>query len=979
MFRMQIARIAPLLAAVLLAAAALPAWSQSAAGATQPYASKAQQVEALRLAPGAAPATRLQLGPVDAGAIQAAKLANTRSTMKRLQIGIGRAVKGDPLASSDALRWVPVAGGFAAHWEVASPSARALRIGLAAMRLPDGAQIRFVGSGAPDRVYGPFTSGDLPKRVATWWSPVLEGDTATVEIFVEGAAVPDVAVDVAQVSHLFASPADPKVESVAKIGESGSCEVDIACRAASDVALAQSGKAVARMVFSDAPGSGSQFLCTGTLLNAASGPLTAYFYGANHCISTQDSADTLTTFWFYDATSCNSGTVNPGYVQLTGGATLLFANQSSDGLLLRLKSSPPGGAYYSGWDAALLAPGTALTAIHHPAGDVKKVSLGTMGGFGTTTLAGGSFLIANWNSIATGVTERGSSGSGIFTAIGSPASEYRLRGGLLGGPSSCTAAAADLHDYYSRLDQVYPYISAYLDPASTSCTYSLSPASQSLAAAAASGSLTVTTQPGCAWATTSTVSWITATSAGNGSGSASYTVDANPDATTRTGGILVGNQSIAITQAGDVVTGTNIVANPGFESGTDSWTWSATSGSAIIRSDATVAHSGSGYAWFGGYTSGTDTIYQDVTIPANASLAQLRFWYWIETQETSSAPVDTMTVAFLVPASGNRLATLASLSNVDSTGGTWVRSPAIDVTGFKGQTLRLAFSATNNAVGMTSFFVDDISLSVTTPGSTNYTSLWWNPTESGWGLNVNQQGDIAFATLFTYDSSGNPMWLVMSRGDRQSGTDTFSGPLYRTTGPAFNANPFTPINQSNITQVGTMTIAFSGPNSGTLTYTMNGVTVAKSIQQQVYGSRAASCQSTTADRGSLANYQDLWWAAPAGSESGWGINITHQDQTLFGTLFTYDAGGRGVWLVMSAGTLQSDGSYLGDLYIVTGMSAFNAQPFVPLAQANIRKVGTMQLRFSSGTSGTLTYSFDGVTVVKSITRQVFWSPLPACS
>jgi hypothetical protein len=39
----------------------------------------------------------------------------------------------------------------------------------------------------------------------------------------------------------------------------------------------------------------------------------------------------------------------------------------------------------------------------------------------------------------------------------------------------------------------------------------------------------------------------------------------------------------------------------------------------------------------------------------------------------------------------------------------------------------------------------------------------------------------------------------------------------------------------------------------------------------------------------------------------------------------------------------------------------------------------MQLRFSSGTSGTLTYSFDGVTVVKSIGRQEFWSPLPSCS
>ncbi|HXZ49050.1 MAG TPA: BACON domain-containing protein [Usitatibacter sp.] len=948
--------------------------AQSNAAAVQPF-SPTSLLPTTFLLPADGPATRIVLAEPVSGAIDAVKRSNGQGIAKRLQIGIGRDLGANAKARSDALQWLPVAGGLAAHWQVTSPGARAMRLRIDASQLPDGAQVRLAGNLAPGTVYGPFGARDLLRAGARWWSPVVEGDTATVEIFVPvERPVEDVSLAVAQISHLFVDPAGPKVDSAAKIGESGTCEVDIACLTSGDPALAQAGKAVARMVFSDAAGT---YLCSGTLLNPTGGSLTPYFYGANHCISTQDSADTLTTFWFYDATGCSSGVLNPGYVQLSGGATLLFANATSDGLLLRLNSSPPAGAVYAGWDASPLTAGTALTAIHHPEGDVTKVSLATMGGFGTIGPGSASFIIADWNSIATGVTEGGSSGSGIFTAVGKPASEYRLRGGLWGGPSSCTAAPSSLYDYYSRFDQIYPYLAVYVDPAGTSCTYALSPASASAAAAGASGSIMVTTQPGCAWSTTSTESWISATSSGTGSGTASYSVAANSDSSTRTAVVRIGNQAVTVTQAGEITAGVNVLVNPGFEAGSSPWVQTSTSGLPIITTDASAAHSGSGYAWLGGYTGGTDTLTQDVTIPATASQAQLRFWYLIDTQEATTSAVDTMTVAIANPSTGARLATLATFSNLDDTGGSWVHSPAYDGSAFKGQTVRLVFTATNSASAFTSFLVDDVAL---TAIAANHTALWWAGTsESGWGLNVDQQGDILFATLFTYDASGNPLWLVASNLARQGTSETFTGALYRTTGPAFNAIPFTPASVT-VTQVGTMTIAFAANDTGTLTYTFNGSTVTKAIQKQVYGSRAATCVPTTSDRSSLTNYQDLWWNP---SESGWGINLTQQTlnsvETMFATLFTYDAGGNGVWLVMSDGAQQSDGSFLGDLYIVTGASAFNAQPFVPIGSANVRKVGTMRLAFSSGTTGTLSYTFDGVTVTKSIIRQVFSSPVPACA
>lgn len=261
----------------------------------------------------------------------------------------------------------------------------------------------------------------------------------------------------------------------------------------------------------------------------------------------------------------------------------------------------------------------------------------------------------------------------------------------------------------------------------------------------------------------------------------------------------------------------------------------------------------------------------------------------------------------------------------------------------------------------------------TTGASENHSGLWWNPGESGWGINFNQQGDTVFATLFTYDAQGSPAWFVMSAGGRRSG-ETYSGDLFRTTGPAFDAQPFPPIGPGNVTRVGAMTVAFQGA-AAALSYSVDGKSVQKQIQPQVFGAAAASCVPTAADRSSLSNYQDLWWN-PA--ESGWGLNIAHQGDVLFATLFTYDAAGKPTWFVMSAGAKQPDASYAGDLFQTSG-PPFDASPFTPIGPQNVVKVGTMQLRFGNGTSGTLAYSVNGKHVNKAITRQVFSTPLPACS
>jgi hypothetical protein len=120
------------------------------------------------------------------------------------------------------------------------------------------------------------------------------------------------------------------------------------------------------------------------------------------------------------------------------------------------------------------------------------------------------------------------------------------------------------------------------------------------------------------------------------------------------------------------------------------------------------------------------------------------------------------------------------------------------------------------------------------------------------------------------------------------------------------------------------------------------------------------------------NFQDLWWGGQ--SESGWGINITHQGDILFAAWFTYDTNGRGRYIVMSDGRRTAPGVYTGNLYRTTG-PAFNAVPWVPAVAA---QVGTGTFTFTGSDTGTFAYTVDGISQVKPISRQPFTTPATIC-
>ena len=112
----------------------------------------------------------------------------------------------------------------------------------------------------------------------------------------------------------------------------------------------------------------------------------------------------------------------------------------------------------------------------------------------------------------------------------------------------------------------------------------------------------------------------------------------------------------------------------------------------------------------------------------------------------------------------------------------------------------------------------------------DFTDIWYNPAENGWGVNVVQSDTFIFATFFVYGSTNQPTWFTALLSLNNAG-DQFVGSVYASTGSWFGAVPynaalFTPI------QVGTATFQPTSSQTARLTYNIGTTTVTKTIQRQ---------------------------------------------------------------------------------------------------------------------------------------------------
>lgn len=279
----------------------------------------------------------------------------------------------------------------------------------------------------------------------------------------------------------------------------------------------------------------------------------------------------------------------------------------------------------------------------------------------------------------------------------------------------------------------------------------------------------------------------------------------------------------------------------------------------------------------------------------------------------------------------------------------------------------------------------------------NFTGMWWTPTENGAGWTIIHQDDKLFVVWYTYGLDGKPLWLVASDLSRQA-DDSFQGSLYRVKrGTALtNVNGTPAVLPDGVEEIGSISLSFNDEGWGQASFdvVLDGRTYRNSkwLTKMHFQANPPSCLSVAGSRASATNYQDMWWND---KESGWGMHVSHEGDVIFAAWYTYGADQKPLWHVASAMRKQSDGSFVGSMYEITGVpldaigGALGENPWVTASNelAKIHRdaghfppeeVGTARLAFANGEAGTLTYAARGVSVTKQITRMVFGAAAPLC-
>ena len=191
---------------------------------------------------------------------------------------------------------------------------------------------------------------------------------------------------------------------------SSSCHADANCTAGNS--WSNEKRSIAKVII-------GEYVCTGCLINNTKQDLTPYFLTANHCYfdemgNPKPGRDPKTTvFNFgYLKSGCGTGSTSTGN-SLTG-ATLRAHDGWTDFALLELQTKPPANysVYYAGWFRSFSETGGTVVGLHHPAGDVMKISVGWIKD--AISWWGGQTK-THWQAIfSIGTVQGGSSGSPLF-------------------------------------------------------------------------------------------------------------------------------------------------------------------------------------------------------------------------------------------------------------------------------------------------------------------------------------------------------------------------------------------------------------------------------------------------------------------------------------------------------------------------------------------------------------------------------------
>lgn len=278
------------------------------------------------------------------------------------------------------------------------------------LNLPEGASL-YIYNETGTMVYGPVTSANC-NASGMFASDIIIGESIILEYFEPNASLKEGKISISKVIHGYKDVFRTN-DYVKDYNLAGDCEIDINCPEGDDWCVES--RAVAMILRND-----NTECCSGVMINNVNEDLTPFFLTANHVLGDELDLNTALFRFRYKNPTCNAPSYYGIYWTFTG--SILRANSSvSDFALLELNNYNANnnidriaGLHFAGWTRSTtdIPP---VTCIHHPAGDVMKISKDSESPF-LTNLAGSGYnnthwYVENWDK---GSTTGGSSGSPLF-------------------------------------------------------------------------------------------------------------------------------------------------------------------------------------------------------------------------------------------------------------------------------------------------------------------------------------------------------------------------------------------------------------------------------------------------------------------------------------------------------------------------------------------------------------------------------------
>ncbi|MCB0755291.1 MAG: T9SS type A sorting domain-containing protein [Flavobacteriales bacterium] len=347
-------------------------------------------------------------------------------------------------------------------WRLAihAPEAKAMSFVFDGFDIPKGAEL-FIYDKEQTHFIGSFnyTNRQANGMLAT---SLVYGEDVIIEFSApESVELSDLNLSVGQIVHAYrgiSSQFEEVKYGRGPFGNSGSCNINVNCPEGDDWQVEK--KAVALIV------SGGNATCTGALVNNTNNDGYPYFLTANHCLG--GGVGNWVFYFNHESSTCggNSGPTN----QSVSGASIVASNGGSDFGLLEINNGnaiPSGfNAEWAGWDNSDSQNAvSSATGIHHPSGDVKKISHEEDAPYHANQGGAAVWYIDEWEE---GTTEGGSSGSPLFNQ------DHRIIGQLYGGAASCNNQNGA--DWYGRFGVSWDGNSStsrlrdWLDPGNTGVT-----------------------------------------------------------------------------------------------------------------------------------------------------------------------------------------------------------------------------------------------------------------------------------------------------------------------------------------------------------------------------------------------------------------------------------------------------------------------------------------------------------------------------